>query len=176
LTAWRWCRDDKMPCAWTRTPTGTILVQPQVLDISLRTYTYCRVSSYNKKDDLARQVARCADFCSANGWSVNRQFKEVASGMNDSRKQLLKLFEQLPGRLIVEHKDRLTRFGFCYIETLLTKLGWELVVINRDTDDKADLMTDLISIITSFCCRLYGLRRGQRKAKDIREQCEEPAK
>lgn len=164
-----------MPCSWEKTPSGSILVHPEEKDGKLPTYTYSRVSSHDKKDDLQRQVQRCASFCEANGWAVEKQFKEVASGMNDSRKQLLRLFEQPKGRLVVEHKDRLTRFGFRYIETLLGKLGWEVVVINRDTDDQDDLLKDLVAIITSFCCRLYGLRRGHRKAAELRKQCEEPA-
>jgi predicted site-specific integrase-resolvase len=169
LTAWRWCRDGKMPCQWSRTPTGTILVQEAVKSpgADVNTYVYARVSSHNKKEDLARQVARCCAFCEANGWSLSRVFKEAASGMNDKRRQLTKLFDQPPGRLVVEHKDRLTRFGFNYIETLLARLGWSVVVINRDEQDKDDLMKDLVAVITSFCCRLYGLRRGVKKAKEL---------
>jgi predicted site-specific integrase-resolvase len=56
-------------------------------------------------------------------------------------------------------------------------LGCELVVINRDKEERDDLMKDLVAVITSFCCRLYGLRRGASKAKEIREAvCDEPAK
>jgi putative resolvase len=170
ITAWRWCRDGKMPCPWERTPSGTILVHPDKDAGSpspTKTFVYARVSSHNKKDDLARQVDRCLSFCQTNGWPVEKVFKEVASGMNDKRKQLSKLFDQPPSRVVVEHKDRLTRFGFNYIETLLSKLGWDVVVINRDHHDESDLIKDLVAVITSFCCRLYGLRRGARKAKEI---------
>lgn len=65
------------------------------------------------------------------------------------------------------YKDRLTRFGFNYFDILLPKIGCELVVINKDEEDKPDLMKDLVAIITSFCCRLYGLRRGKGKAKEV---------
>jgi putative resolvase len=173
ITAWRWCRDNRMPCTWERTPSGTIIVHPNAVGAQkkLKTYTYCRVSSYPKKDDLLRQQVRCRNFCESNGWVIDKEFKEIASGMNDNRKQLNSLFNNDPGRLVVEHKDRLTRFGFNYIENLLTKLGWELIVINRDENDKDDLMKDLIAVITSFCCRLYGLRRGYKKSKEVQEQC-----
>lgn len=158
-----------MPCPWERTPSGTLLVHPceHTKKSELPTYVYCRVSSSYKKDDLQRQVGRCCEFCEARGWIVERVFKEVASGMNDKRRQLCKLFEQSPGRLVVEHKDRLTRFGFNYMELLLPKLGWEVVVINRDEHDRDDLMKDLVAIVTSFCCRLYGLRRGKAKAQEL---------
>ena len=62
-------------------------------------------------------------------------------------------------RIVVEHKDRLTRFGFNYIETILNNQGTEILVINRTHNDEEDIMTDLISIITSFCARIYGKRR-----------------
>ena len=175
ITAWRWCKDGRMPCDWERTPSGTILVHPSVKETApLPTYVYARVSSYEKKNDLERQVERCQSFCEARGWAVEKSYKEVASGMNDNRRKLHQLFDQPPGRLVVEHKDRLTRFGYRYIEVLLIKLGWKLVVINKDEDDHDDLMKDLVAIITSFCCRLYGLRRGHRKSKEIQEQCVGP--
>ena len=171
-TAWRWVTSGKMPVKWYQTETGTIIVEetvPACVVSPTHTYTYSRVSSAIKKDDLNRQQARCAAFCEANGWSLTRQFKEVASGMNDNRRELNKIFELPPGRLVVENKDRLTRFGFNYIKLLLTKMGWEVVVINQIETDQEDIMKDLISVITSFCCRIYGLRRGQAKSKEIQK-------
>jgi len=67
----------------------------------------------------------------------------------------------------VEHKDRLTRFGFNYIQILFNQLGKEIEVVNETKNDKEDLMQDFISIITSFCARLYGLRRSKRKTEKI---------
>lgn len=131
---------------------------------------YCRVSSHNKKEDLQRQLQRCLDFCSAKGWRVTMRVSEVASGMNDRRPRLLKLLDSRPRRLLVEHKDRLTRFGFNHLEVLLRKLGTEVVVINRDDDSRADLMSDLVSIVTSFCCRIYGARRGKEVSSRIRRE------
>jgi predicted site-specific integrase-resolvase len=179
ITAWRWCNENKMPCQWEKTATGTILVYDDApnnpIEKTLKTYIYGRVSSYSKKEDLNRQIERCETFCSVNGWVVEKIFKDIASGMKDNRKNLNVLFELEPGRLVVEHKDRLTRFGFNYLENLLTKLGWELVVIHRDKEDETDLMKDFVAVITSFCCRLYGLRRGLQKTKEIKE-CVEPVK
>lgn len=169
MTAWRWCRDDRMPCRWHKTASGTILVTEEEITgvANLATHTYSRVSSTKQKDDLVRQAARCAAFCEANGWSLTSQTNEIASGMNDKRPKLIKLLSLPPGRLVVENKDRLTRFGFNYIDLLLTKLGWELVVINETECDEQDILDDMTSIITSFCCRIYGLRRGRDKAKKI---------
>jgi len=168
-TAWRWCKSDRMPCPWEKTPTGTIIVHPNS-NQDLQTIIYSRVSSSSKKDDLKRQEDRCKSFCEAKGLTVYKSFKEVASGMNDDRKILNKILDLPPSRLVVEHKDRLTRFGFNYLEKLLTKSGWEMVVVNKDEIEEDDLMKDLISIITSFCCRYYGLRRGHNKVNKIKKE------
>ena len=83
------------------------------------------------------------------------------SGMNDNRKELWKAIDSKPTRIIVENKDRLTRFGFNYLERLLQKQGTEIVVINESEEDKEYLIKDLCSIIYSFCARLYGKGKEQ---------------
>jgi predicted site-specific integrase-resolvase len=178
ITAWRWFKYGKLPVPAIKTATGMILVMPSAVPTTLPTFVYARVSSPNKKGDLDRQAQRAVDFCSAKGWTVEVVVKEIASGMNDKRRRLDKLLDRGPARLVIEHKDRLTRFGFGYFDKLLPKLGWELVVMNRDSEAKDDMMKDLIAVITSFCCRLYGLRRGQKKAKELKDAlpCEEPVK
>lgn len=166
LTAWRWHKTGKMPVPTYVTPSGSIIVQPEIKNPIDSCVIYARVSSYEKKEDLDRQATRCEDFCRANGWVVESVVKEVGSGMNDSRRKLSRILSTPPSRLVVENKDRLTRFGFNYFEVLLPQLGCQLIVINRDVEERDDLMKDLIAIITSFCCRLYGKRRGSKKAKE----------
>ena len=105
-----------------------------------------------------------------NGFTVKHVVKEVGSGLNDNRKKLLKLLDNKSiGFIIVEHKDRLTRFGFNYIDTLLKSRGGKVVVINDIDNDKEDLVQDFISVITSFCARIYGKRRSKRKTEKILE-------
>jgi putative resolvase len=170
-TAYRWFKTGKLPVKATQAETGTILVEENISSKETKeAWIYCRVSSYGQKDNLPRQVERCQEFCRVNGWEVKKVFKEIASGMNDKRPKLLQLLESKPTRIVVEYKDRLTRFGFGYFESLLPKMGCELIVINQDNEDKRDLMKDLVSVITSFCCRLYGLRRGKSKAKKLHEE------
>lgn len=132
-TAWQWFKDGKLPYPSTRTPTGTLLIHPpKEVDAQVgnsnKVCIYARVSSGEKKDDLARQVGRLKEFSMARGWEVEKVVAEVASGMNDKRPKLQKLLEGKPRRVLVEHKDRLTRFGFGYFEQLLPMLGCELVV------------------------------------------------
>jgi len=73
-------------------------------------------------------------------------------------------------RIVVEHKDRLTRFGFNDIELLLTQRGCIIEVVNLADDGKEDLVEDLVSIIYSFCARLYGKRRAKRKTEVITKE------
>lgn len=171
VTAFNWFKSGKLPVKAYQTATRTILVEETPISQlqNNKAFIYCRASSSNKKDDLERQVERCQAFCLARGYEIEHITKEIASGMNDKRPKLYKLLEKQPRILVVEHKDRLTRFGFTYFEYFLKKLDCELVVINRDTEEKDDLIKDLVSVITSFCCRLYGMRRGNAKKIKIKE-------
>jgi predicted site-specific integrase-resolvase len=171
LTGLRWFHAGKIPNAY-QMDTGTIII-PDVHNTPVtnkkQLSIYCRVSSHEKKGDLERQAERCVAFANANGYEIISITKEIASGMNDKRPKLLKLLETNPPAILVEHKDRLTRFGFNYFDILLPKIGCQLLVMNRDAEENDDLMKDLIAIITSFCCRLYGLRCGQQKKSQIKE-------
>jgi predicted site-specific integrase-resolvase len=71
---------------------------------------------------------------------------------------------------VVEHNDRITRFGFRYIETLLSAQGRSIEVVNQADTGTEDLLADLTAIIYSFCARLYGLRRAKRKTARITQE------
>lgn len=169
-TAHRWFKNDMLPVDSYQTKTGSIFIKENILNkenVEENVAIYCRVSSHNKKEDLNRQIERCKTFCLNRGLSINKIYKEVASGMNDNRKQLNKMLDNNHSIIIVENKDRLTRFGFNYLKKLLFKLNTNIIVINNDEEDKNDLMKDLISIITSFTSRYYGLRRSQNKKNQL---------
>ncbi|MBT9161372.1 MAG: hypothetical protein DDT26_02677 [Dehalococcoidia bacterium] len=88
---------------------------------------------------------------------------EFGSGVNDERKKLHTLLNKRDFNvLLVEHKDRLTRFGFHWFESLCP---FRIEVINVAENDTHDLMDDLVAIITSFSARLYGQRRGRKKTQ-----------
>ncbi len=87
---------------------------------------------------------------------------------NDQRPQVLALLADTSiSHIVVEHKDRCSRFGVAYIQTLLKTQGRELVIVNEAEDGQADLMQDFVAIITSFCARLYGRRRASRKKTQL---------
>lgn len=131
---------------------------------------YARASSSENKDNLVAQVDRLTQYSIAKGYQIVSTYAEIGSGVNDKRPKLEKLLTETNySKIIVEHKDRLTRFGFNYIETLLNNRGKEIEVVNLSTNDESNLMEDLISIVYSFSARMYGLRRSTRKTEKIIE-------
>ena len=147
--------------------TGTIVIFDDVKKIDktkiLQIATYARVSSTQNKDNLDKQQDRLINYANAKGYQTKYNVKEIGSGLNDNRPKLNKLLQDKDiDVILVEHKDRLTRFGFKYIELLMEMQGRKIEVINNINDDKDDLIQDFISIITSFCARIYGQRRSKR--------------
>ena len=133
-----------------------------------RAAIYGRVSSSENKDNLERQVERLIQYSVVKGYQVVKVVKEVGSGLNDNRKKLEQLL--VDGDydiLVVEHKDRLARFGVNYIDVLLSKLGVKLEIVNLAENGKDELLQDLVAIVTSFAARLYGQRRAKRKTEKI---------
>lgn len=171
-TAWRWFKAGKL--RGYQMDTGTIIITEPVGEARERpahVAVYARVSSREMKENLERQVTRLTDYCAAKGWQVQRVVKEIGSGVNDSRPLFQSLLaDESMSIIVVEHKDRATRFGFAYLETLLGLQGRRIEVINLAENGRDDLLHDLVSIIYSFSARLYGQRRGKRKADQITQE------
>lgn len=163
-TAWNRYNLGKIPNA-RMDDTGHIVIDDTKSNVFEKTAVYARVSSTENKANLTTQSRRVQEFCSAKGWVVSVVVEECGSGLNDSRQKLLKLIsDPTITRIVVEHKDRLTRFGFNYISTL-----WkgEIVVINDVVEDEKDLMQDFVSLVTSFTARLYGRCRSKRNTEKL---------
>ena len=171
-TAWRWYKAGTLDAY--QTPTGMVVVRdPQAeKPVTGRIALYARVSSADQKSDLERQVQRLRDYAAANGYQVAKEVTEIASGLNDSRPKFLKLLaDPSIGTIIVEHRDRGTRFGWNYLTTLMEVQGRRIeAVFPNETRD--DLVSDFVSIITSMAARMYGRRGSRRKAERI-QQCVE---
>jgi len=170
-TAWRWFKAGKI--TGFQADTGTIIVTEPTVETAIpavhqKIAIYTRVSAAENKDNLEEQAKRLLDYCAAKGYQVAAVVKEIGSGVNDARPKLLKLLtDPTIGVIVVEHKDRLTRFGFNYLEQLLAMQGRQIEVINLAENGKEDLIQDFVSIVTSFCARLYGQRRSKRKTERI---------
>ena len=163
-TAWNRYKLSKIPNA-RMDSTGHVVIDDTKPNVLEKTAVYARVSSSENKTNLVAQSKRVQEFCAAKGWVVSVVAEECGSGLNDSRPKLLKLIsDPTITRVVVEHKDRLTRFGFNYISAL-----WkgEIVVINEVVEDEKDLMQDFVSLVTSFTARLYGRRRSKRNTERL---------
>lgn len=167
-TAWNLFRAKKIKNAY-RLASGTIIVADEIKRKSDEfIVTYARVSSSENKSNLNSQSQRLIDYCNAKGWCTDLNIKEVGSGLNDKRKKLESILVKGEiTKLVVEHKDRLARFGVRYIEILCQHVGCELIILNKTENNKEDLIQDFVSVITSFCSRLYGQRRSKRNTEKL---------
>jgi putative resolvase len=117
------------------------------------------VSSHDQRHDPDRQVARLTEWATVNGHAVGEVVTGVGSGLNGKRAKLRRvLSDPSASVVIVEHRDRLARFGMEHLEAALAAHGRKIVVTDPgETSD--DLIRDMIEALTSMCARLYG-RRG----------------
>jgi len=133
--------------------------------VTNNTVLYARVSSSGQKEVLERQLQRLRDYAAAQGLVVIKEVAEIGSGMNGRRKKLLKILKDPSASIIiVDYKDRLTRFGFEHLSHALQSCQREIRVINQ-TEDTSDLVQDMIDVLTSFCARLYGQCSAKNRAK-----------
>jgi len=164
-TAWRWFHEGTLPVPAEQTRSGTILVTEGQASPPQRVALYARVSGSDQKADLERQVGRLTTYATDNGWSVQQTVAEVGSGLNGKRPKLLKILANHSiTTIIVEHRDRLARFGADYIEACLHASGRELVVVDS-SEMHDDLVQDMVDVMTSFCARLYGRRSARNRAQ-----------
>jgi predicted site-specific integrase-resolvase len=167
--AWNQYKRKLIPGAY-QLRSGTIIVPIDSENTGRLEYTVCyaRVSSSENRKNLESQATRLCAFCAAKGWIVKEVVKECASGLNDNRPKLTKLLKN-PNitRIVIEHKDRLTRFGFNYIRLFKESQGCHIEVINEAGNDRDDLMQDFVSLVTGFTAKLYGQRRSRRKTEKL---------
>jgi len=146
--------------------------------IEIRAVIYARVSSYKQKRDgnLDRQIERLRNYCSAKGYKVINVVTDIASGLKEDRSGLHKLFDIVGKRqtddIVVEFKDRLTRFGFDYLKRYFESHGVKIEVIEEtEKGYMEELIEDFVSIVISFAGRIYGKRSQKfRKIKKVIEE------
>jgi predicted site-specific integrase-resolvase len=176
-TAWNLFKKGQLPEAY-QLESGTIIVpEPQQQAKPEYVVCYARVSSSQNRDNLDRQAERLTSYCLAKGYIVQEVIKECASGLNDTRPKFCKMLSNPKmTRIVVEHTDRFARFGINPIRILLERHGCTLEVINPAANDKEDLMQDFISLVTSFCARIYGKRRCKRKTEQLIKDLQDDTK
>jgi len=150
-------------------------------DAEVRAAAYCRVSSHDQKTkgDLERQVGRVTTHCVKQGYTLVAVLEDVGSGMSENRPRLRKLFKLINDhkidRVVVEHKDRLSRFGFGLLEAYFNSHGveieWTDEVLGKSYEE--ELVEDTLSLMASFSARIYGKRSADNRK---RAKAEEAAK
>lgn len=136
---------------------------------------YARVSTQKQKitGDLDRQ----AEYILSNNKDLKNVvvLKEVGSGLNDNRKELNKLIDMIlndeVSRVFITYKERLTRFGFNYINKICKHMNVEVVVVHEKDNKSAgqELTEDMMSLLASFSGKLYGLRRNKNRKEQKSE-------
>jgi len=168
-TAHFWFKRGQLPVPAYQTASGTIIVNVSPTSTAGKAAAYIRVSSHDQKSDIDRQVARITLWATENGYPIEHVVTEIGSGLNGHRAKLMKLLaDQQYKTVIVEHKDRLMRFGAEYVEAALTAQGRRLLVVDP-SELNSDLVEDMIAVVTSFCARLYGKRSAKNRAKRVME-------
>lgn len=141
---------------------------------------YARVSSHDQKThgDLDRQI----QFLINENSDLQNVLvlSEVGSGLNDKRKKLQQLIKMVMNdevnRVFITYRNRLTRFGFHYLETVFNAKGVEIVVVKQSAEETSvekELMNDMMSLIASFSGKLYGMRSKTNNLKKSYESEED---
>ncbi len=136
----RWVSEGRVNIV--RTPSGRIRILYSEVERILggkseakevRAIIYARVSSSDQKSDLERQIQHLVQYCSAKGYRVVDILSDVTSGLKTNRRSLLKLFDYVVNRrvvvVVVVYRDRLTRFGFEYLEYFFKQYGVRIEVV-----------------------------------------------
>jgi len=172
----RWVREGRIKAVRTaggvfRIPESEVRRIAEGLPISkeVRAVIYARVGSSEQRSDLERQIQYLTQYCSSKGYKVVDVLSDVASGLKTDRKGLLKLFNYVVNRqvdvVVVTYRDRLTRFGFEYLEHFFNQHGVRVEVVfgEEPKDAYQELVEDLIEIVSSFAEKLYGMRSHKKK-------------
>lgn len=165
-SAWRMLNEGRLPGDLEVERVGRLwyVILPDDTPAML-TVGYARVSSYEQKSQLEPQANRLWAYAGQNGIVLDSVVSEIASGLNDRRPKLLSVLgDSRVNRVLVEHRDRLARFGVGMVDAMLQSRGGGLLVIDeQELDD--DLVRDMTDVLTCFCARLYGRRSAANRAK-----------
>jgi len=175
VTLRRWIKEGKIKAVQTlggkyRIPESEVKRLLSGIETrEVRAIIYARVSSSDQRKDLKRQIEYLTQYCTAKGYKVVDILSDVASGLKTNRRGLMKLFNYVVNKqvdvVIVTCKDRLTRFGFEYLEYFFRQYGVRIEVVygEEPKDAYQELVEDLLAIVTSFAGKLYGMRSHKKK-------------
>jgi predicted site-specific integrase-resolvase len=100
---------------------------------------------------------------------VEHIIKDVGSGLSDTINGFVKLLDLVIAgkieKVVIEHKDRLTRFQYNLIEKFFNSYGVEIEKVenNIDVSEEEELVNDIMMLMASFSGKLYGKRSAKRR-------------
>ena len=172
----RWDREGKIHCIrlsnnFRRVPEEEI---NRILGVKSNRIDaiYARVSSSDQKNDLYNQINRLKLL-----YPDAQVFSDIKSGLKFNRKGFIELLNMIEdnkvNNIYITHRDRLARFGFDLIENICKMHSTRIIEVDGEEILSAnkEMTRDLISIITLFSSKLYGLR--SQKMKNILEAVRE---
>jgi len=169
-TAWRMWKAGTLPVPAEHLATGTVIVHPPAAPVESGVALYARVSGADQRADLERQLSRLTEYAVSKKMCITDAVKEVGSGMNGHRKGLLRLLRDPAAQtVVVEHRDRLMRFGFEYVEAVLAAQGRKIIVVIEKEETSDEIVGDLREVIVSMCARPYGKGSAANRAKKAME-------
>ena len=128
---------------------------------------YARVSSWDQREDLDRQVGRVVAWATEHRHRPDEVVKEIGSGLklNGSQRRLQRIVgNSTVGIVMVEQRDQMCRLGFEYVEAPPTGTSMGILVV-EDEEIEDDLVRDVTEALTSLCARLYGKRSPRRRSE-----------
>jgi len=133
---------------------------------------YARVSTQKQAENLTRQHERLIEVCGERGYRIVLDCSEIASGLNDNRRQLFSIIDAAckgeVKKVVVEHRDRLTRFGFRTMERFFKGVGCTVEILEHaeGKSEHEELVEDILTVIVSFSSRIYGARGGRKRKEN----------
>ena len=144
-----------------------LILDPGLSDSDKSVCIYARVSAPKQKTDLENQIKFLRQYLVSKGLNPEYVYSDIASGMNEDRKGLNEMMSDIISgkisKVVISHKDRLTRFGFGYLKTIFSRYNTEIEIVNLE-DEKSfqdELSEDLIDIIHHFSMKFYGKRKNK---------------
>ena len=144
-----------------------LILDPESSDSDKSVCIYARVSTPKQKADLDNQIKFLRQYLVSKGLNPEYVYSDIASGMNEDRKGLNEMMSDIISgkisKVVISHKDRLTRFGFGYLKTIFSRYNTEIEIVNLE-DDKSfqdELSEDLIAIIHHFSMKFHGKRKNK---------------
>lgn len=139
-------------------------------EIIVATYARCSTPDQKAHGDIDRQSQRITEYCVKRGYKIEHIIKDMGSGLNDKRKGFLKLCNLVVDgkidKVIIEHKDRLTRFQYNLIVFFFKSYGVDIELLdNKEYTEQEELVNDMMMLIASFSGKVYSLRAQENRNK-----------